>query len=30
MLDLIFLGLILAFFAGSLGFVALCQRLMEE
>lgn len=30
MLDLISLSLILAFFAGSLSLVALCQRLMEE
>jgi len=28
--DLVFVGLILAFFAASLGLIAACQRLMED
>ena len=30
MSDLVFVGLVLAFFAASLGLLAACQRLMED
>jgi hypothetical protein len=28
--DLVFVGLVLAFFAASLGLITVCQRLMED
>jgi hypothetical protein len=28
--DFVFVGLVLAFFAASLGLIAVCQRLMED